>query len=261
MTIATFVLLLTAHLLGDFVFQTNQMVANKQKLSVLLLHAVIIAFLSALFVGRVDFAIGLIVVSHLLFDFIKVKFFPDTLRTFLFDQTLHLLVLMVAVGMIGPGHFQPFFLGASQLDLVSTFIYPACVLVSAAILLIPVGGLIIAKATHRFSHEVGDSLDGLTDGGKIIGYLERALVLLFVLIGHPGGIGFLVAAKSILRFGDIKDPGQRKVTEYIIIGTFLSFGWALAVSILAQRALDLDLVGIAEGAWALGHLREPFFPE
>lgn len=254
MTIATFVLLFTAHLLGDFAFQTNQMVANKQKLSVLLLHTVIIAFLSALFVGKVDFAIGLIVVSHLLLDFLKVKFFPDTLRTFLCDQTLHILVLIVAAGMIAPSHFQPFFLGVRHLDLVSTFIYPACVLVSAAILIIPVGGIIISKATHRFSDEVGDALDGLTDGGKIIGYLERALVLLFLLVGHPGGIGFLVAAKSILRFGDIKDPGQRKVTEYIIIGTFLSFGWALLVSMGAQKALTLDLAGILNLAWQLGTL-------
>lgn len=261
MTIATFVLLLTAHLLGDFVFQTNQMVANKQKPWVLLLHALIVAVLSAFFVGTVDYAIGLIFVSHLLFDFIKVRFFPDTLRSFLCDQLLHLLVIAVATGMLAPDYFRPFFLGECSFELISTFIYPGCVFISATVLIIPVGGLIISKATSRFSEEVGDSLDGLTDGGKIIGYLERALVLLFILVAHPGGIGFLVAAKSILRFGDIKDPGQRKVTEYIIIGTFLSFGWALLVSILAKKALDLDLAGILERAKAPGENATSAFPQ
>jgi hypothetical protein len=54
---------------------------------------------------------------------------------------------------------------------------------------------------------------------------------------QPNGIGFLIAAKSVLRFSEIKEPGQRKVAEYVIIGTFLSFGWALVVSVLTQKAL------------------------
>jgi hypothetical protein len=61
--------------------------------------------------------------------------------------------------------------------------------------------------------------------------------MLLLLMDQPNGIGFLIAAKSVLRFGEIKDPSQRKVAEYIIIGTFLSFGWALLISILTQKAL------------------------
>jgi hypothetical protein len=67
--------------------------------------------------------------------------------------------------------------------------------------------------------------------------LERILVMLLVLMEQPNGIGFLIAAKSILRFGEIKDANQRKVAEYIIIGTFLSFGWALLISVLTQKAI------------------------
>ncbi|MDK2969458.1 MAG: hypothetical protein PWQ65_561, partial [Bacteroidota bacterium] len=49
----------------------------------------------------------------------------------------------------------------------------------------------------------------------------------------------LVAAKSVFRFGDLKDSGNRKLTEYILIGTLLSFGIAIVtgmivVSIAAQ---------------------------
>lgn len=61
--------------------------------------------------------------------------------------------------------------------------------------------------------------------------------MMFILIDQPTSIGFLIAAKSILRFGEIKDTSQRKVAEYIIIGTFLSFGWAILVAVLTQRTI------------------------
>jgi hypothetical protein len=71
-----------------------------------------------------------------------------------------------------------------------------------------------------------------------IGWLERFLAMLLILIGQPTGIGFLIAAKSILRFGEIKESRHRKVAEYIIIGTFLSFGWALLMSVAMQKGID-----------------------
>lgn len=81
-------------------------------------------------------------------------------------------------------------------------------------------------------------LRGLPSGGRYIGWLERILVLLFVLSGYPQGIGFLIAAKSILRFGDIKNWHQRAATEYVIIGTFLSFAWAMVIAGLTQQTLQ-----------------------
>jgi hypothetical protein len=102
-----------------------------------------------------------------------------------------------------------------------------------------VGGLIIRHITHRFTEEIGSDSEGLKDGGKYIGYLERALILLFMLMGEPSGVGFLIAAKSILRFGEIKDTSQRKMSEYIIIGTFLSFGWGLFIAILTRGILRI----------------------
>ena len=82
-------------------------------------------------------------------------------------------------------------------------------------------------------------LRGLPSGGRYIGWLERILVLLFVLSGYPQGIGFLIAAKSILRFGDIKNWHQRAATEYVIIGTFLSFAWAMVIAGLTQQAFQV----------------------
>jgi len=46
-----------------------------------------------------------------------------------------------------------------------------------------------------------------------------------------------LAAKSIFRFGDLKEAKDRKLTEYVLVGTLLSFGIALLVGHLAQFEL------------------------
>ncbi|MDX1471964.1 MAG: DUF3307 domain-containing protein, partial [Flavobacteriaceae bacterium] len=73
------------------------------------------------------------------------------------------------------------------------------------------------------------------DAGKYIGILERLFVFTFILLGHWEAVGFLLTAKSVFRFGDLKDSRHRKLTEYVLIGTLLSFGiatlTALAVSV------------------------------
>ena len=51
------------------------------------------------------------------------------------------------------------------------------------------------------------------------------------MAGKPHeGIALLLGLKSLFRFGEIKDPANRKEAEYILIGTLLSFGFALAVA-------------------------------
>lgn len=77
-----------------------------------------------------------------------------------------------------------------------------------------------------------DKEKSLPNAGRYIGILERLLVFLFVVLGRWEAIGFLVAAKSVFRFGDLKDSRNRKLTEYILIGTLLSFGIAIVTGIL-----------------------------
>lgn len=70
----------------------------------------------------------------------------------------------------------------------------------------------------------------------MIGNLERALIFLLIFIGYPAGIGFLVAAKSILRFEEAK---KQKLAEYVLIGTLLSFSMAIAITVITQWAMRL----------------------
>jgi hypothetical protein len=70
------------------------------------------------------------------------------------------------------------------------------------------------------------------NAGKYIGILERLFVFFFVVINFWEGIGFLLAAKSIFRFGDLKESKDVRLTEYILIGTLMSFGLGILCAML-----------------------------
>jgi hypothetical protein len=65
---------------------------------------------------------------------------------------------------------------------------------------------------------------GMPNAGRMIGYLERALILTFLIIGQPTLIGFVLTVKAIYRYGDIQGDcnTKMKLSEYFIIGTLIS---------------------------------------
>ena len=124
------------------------------------------------------------------------------------------------------------------------------VVAAGLIVTIEWGGALVGRAIKPFTdklYEEPAAADGLigqrglpqgfADGGKAIGRWERLLIFCFVLAGSTAAIGFLVTAKSILRFGEIKDGKSQKEAEYIIIGTLMSFGFALVAAYLTRLAL------------------------
>lgn len=64
--------------------------------------------------------------------------------------------------------------------------------------------------------------------GRIIGVLERILVLTLVLAGEYGALGLIVTAKAIARFRGLED---RDFAEYFLIGTLTSLLHALLVGV------------------------------
>ena len=98
-------------------------------------------------------------------------------------------------------------------------------LLSGVILTTRAGGFAVGLLMEPWA---GHAPSGLPGGGRTIGMLERGLIFLLVLTGQAEAIGLLIAAKSVLRFGAVKD--DLKVSEYVIIGTLASFAWSIAVS-------------------------------
>lgn len=65
--------------------------------------------------------------------------------------------------------------------------------------------------------------------GNGLGILNVSFILTFILTGNAEGIGFLLAAKSIFRFGELSKAQEIKTTEYVLIGTFASFTIAILI--------------------------------
>lgn len=78
-----------------------------------------------------------------------------------------------------------------------------------------------------------------------IGYIERILILTFVHVGSFEGVGFLLAAKSVFRFGELNKAKEIQTTEYVLIGTFASFTIAILIGIASHLLA-------AEGSATLG---------
>jgi len=79
---------------------------------------------------------------------------------------------------------------------------------------------------YHISINIKDN-EELLNAGKLIGNIERVLTLTLVLLNQYEIVGFIIAAKSILRF---KDTDTSR-TEYVLIGTLLSFGIAILLGI------------------------------
>lgn len=86
-------------------------------------------------------------------------------------------------------------------------------------------------------YKIGDaeSCQSITNAGALIGNLERILTMVFVLIGQYEAVGFIVTAKSLLRF---KETDTAK-TEYVLAGTLLSFGIATVFSLLVKHLFSI----------------------
>lgn len=234
----TLTAIFTAHLLGGFIAQTAWKLAPERRTEGALLSSGIVTLASYLLLGSFHWQILLaIFLTHMATDVIALHHPSDSLPALLTDQFIHLAVLL-GLAFRFPGAAQGGLWVASLTPGLAGWYFAVLTFISGLILSVPVGGNLIARLTRRFATELqGNDIAGLTRGGQYIGWLERSLVLLLLLMDQPNGIGFLIAAKSILRFGEIKDATQRKVAEYIIIGTFLSFGWALTIAGLTQKAM------------------------
>lgn len=231
------VALVTAHLLGDFVLQPRRMIARKTNLLVLVAHVLIVATLSYLLAGVWGMweIFAVIAVTHALIDFIKVASKRHGLLAFSLDQAAHLGVIALLVCWLD---IAP--VALAWVDRFGNRITEILVVVSSVVAAVKVSGIVIEKAIRPFQQQLPVEVreHGFLAGGGTIGRLERFLILVFVLMNEAGAIGFLIAAKSILRFGELRD--HRKEAEYVIIGTMWSFACGLVVA-LATRAVLASL--------------------
>ncbi|MEA3445991.1 MAG: DUF3307 domain-containing protein [Bacteroidota bacterium] len=234
--------LLLAHIVADFIFQTKSMVNNRDtkhwKSLMLIYHVLVHAIL--VYVVLWDFNLIwpalLIMLSHYCIDLVK-SYQKENIYSFLANQLAHVIVLIVVWIILRNIDLVEFFKAIVPQNKPEIWLY----LFSFILLTWPVG-IIISKLTYNWQSQFSFT-KGLPDAGKWIGMLERMLILIFVLINQYAGIGFLIAAKSILRFNDIKSSENKKEAEYILIGTMLNFTIAIVAG-LAVKLLILKLTQV-----------------
>jgi len=230
-----FVKLLLAHLLGDFLLQPTSWVLDKEnkkyKSKYLYIHTFLHGILAWIFVGEITFgwfALAL-ALAHGGIDLMKLQFQNNkTKRTwFMLDQILHLITIAIIIGLY------------KNLSIdFAAFNNQFWVLMTGILVLTKPTSIVIKNVISIWTPESkNNNDDSLENAGNYIGILERLFVFCFILPVHFEAIGFLLAAKSIFRFGDLKEAKDRKLTEYVLIGTLLSFGIAILTGLLVQYGL------------------------
>lgn len=242
--IETFSALLVAHVLADFVFQTRWIVEQKHKAGVLLLHGAIVLATALALLGPPAFpALLALAAVHVGIDLIKTGSNRRDLTAFLLDQAAHLASLL-AFAVLSPELWGNSPLAALPAPWPASVLH-AGLLVTGFVAATRAGGFAVGILMSAPSWKPPS--DGLADGGRIIGLLERSVIFVLIVARQYDAIGFLIAAKSILRFSTVSE--SRAVSEYVIIGTLASFGWAIAVSfavVTLQAALPaLVIPGLA----------------
>jgi hypothetical protein len=260
--------LLIAHLITDFVIQPTRWVDDKikkkGKSKKLLLHICITTATAYLLSGYyLNWKIPLtIFITHYIIDLIK-SHLTDNFKNFIIDQLLHVVVIVILSLSV-----------ENQWRHLSSYVHKIALqdelwLICAAYLFVtwPLG-IIIGKGTQRWRNQIAleqhktqinrqlkNSLLGniseskkqievfeeeqglgLASAGKWIGICERILILTFVLLQQYTAIGFLMTAKSILRFSEKESNTQLK-TEYILVGTLVSFTTSAIIGILTNQVL------------------------
>jgi hypothetical protein len=228
--------LLVAHFLSDFILQSSTMAEKKDKEGKYFwLHIAItsITLIVLLWDWHLWPVFVFVIVSHLIIDAIKSRlkdkgiFKGKEIYIFLADQFLHLLIIFI-VWLVYSQQFCLFIKTIAE-----TVDHKKFWFLSLSFLLLSMpSSVLIGKMTNKWSKELGDDVKGLEGAGKWIGIIERLLIFVFILINQIVAIGFLLTAKSVFRFGDLKKSKHHKKTEYIIIGTFLSFSIALAIGLI-----------------------------
>lgn len=255
-TKATFAALLCAHVFADYMFQTTDMVRRKKEPAIFARHIAIVAGTAFFALGGAVLLVAAVALAHGLIDAWKTYLLDDevgdTQRAYLADQALHLMSLaLLAIWMPGAAG-QGLWGGLPLAD--------AMLWVSGLIIATRAGEHAVRYLMTGFNltwreetdqaiapnapaalpegataPEAGAEDAGLPDAGRVIGLLERALIFIMVMAGQPAAVGFLIAAKSVLRFDTVRKG--RRASEYVIVGTLASFTWAFLAALATQALI------------------------
>lgn len=225
-----FLLQFCAHLLADFVFQPQKMSDNKNKkvFSINhLWHFLIVGIFSYLLSFDLGFwpAALLIAFFHLITDILKSWLTLNFKRKHYFftDQLIHIIIILLVT------HF---YYSIAEINQYLEFSTKTIAIFTGIIFCTKPSNIIIKFLFISFDiktpEEDRNNVEemSLPNAGKLIGITERIIALALVILGQYEALGLIIAAKSILRFN------ATHKSEYVLVGTLVSFGIAVFCGIL-----------------------------
>ena len=231
------ILQLLAHLVSDFYLQTEKSCKSKAdnafKSRHLYIHALITFGCAWLFSLSVGFwwAALLIAALHLIIDGLK-SVCKNLKGAFFIDQLLHLAVIVaVVITFNNIGEISlPIWLPETKVLLW----------IVAFVFCLRPANFIIQNIFKEAKISIPDSgkEQSLPNAGRVIGNVERMLTLVFVMLGQYEAIGFLLAAKSLLRFRET----DTVKSEYVLVGTLLSFGIAILMGVAVKLLIESNVI-------------------
>jgi hypothetical protein len=235
--------LLFGHILGDFYFQPKTWVdcrnINHFRSLKLLLHALVHGVITTIIVYLYthDYSITVksgisILVIHYLVDLAK-SHLTKNLFYFIIDQILHVITLYILWIII------------TQQDAIESILkhihiidYKVVIVVLAYVIVWKPISIFITMVLSQWS-STSVSNESLVSAGETIGKIERILILTFILCNQFSGIGFLLAAKSVFRFGDLTRSDDKKMTEYVMLGTLTSVAVTIFIGLAVGYLIDI----------------------
>lgn len=218
-----------AHLLSDFLLQPQSWCDKKEKMvfSPYLFYHVAIVFITS-YVLSFDYGFWkvaiLLTVIHFIIDSVKNYIIQKTKNTNLFftDQFFHFITIISIVFSYNYTFGIHFLF---EFETKTLAIIAGCLLCSKP------ANIFIKFMFRAFSIETPfenpdiEEEKSLPNAGKLIGISERLIALALILLGQYEAVGLIIAAKSILRFN------ATQKSEYVLVGTLLSFGIAVFTGI------------------------------
>ena len=215
-------ILISVHLLADFLFQTSAYSEKKRKIIYFIVFEII---LLAILEFKKGILLGIIIsVFHFLINYIvnklEKRFRKRRLKLLFFsiNQLIHFVILTgiyyifnlensvsnLYLKLEGYENFKTIIL---YISVFSIIFEPASVFIRK---------LFISISSKTYPKENLEELKA----GNIIGKLERIIIAILLLNNQFGVIGFVLTAKSIARFKQMED---RDFAEKYLIGTLTSF--------------------------------------
>lgn len=245
-----YMVLMLAHILGDFYLQSDKMAKDRKKKYVAVgKHGLVYALttIGVLLIcippckSRTYLFIS-VSMCHFVIDTIKyiIEKAPENKLTkiknnlLIIDQIIHFFALAICWYYFGRKIDVNWFISQEMVHLPNL---PITILLGILCVIKPIGIWIAGSNLRNYwpADAVNDlSIGSTKNAGKTIGYLERVIVLIFLMYQQFGAIAFVLTAKSVARFKEIEK--NQKVAEYYLIGTLMSVGSAMLIAVFLGLA-------------------------